>query len=318
MHILLFEKLEIEDKKLEELVNPFLKQGHTFEKIEVNSSNETIKEKVSKADILVLGNMKLTDELIKIAVKLKFISIAFTGVDHIDLEQCKKQNIAVSNASGYATNSTAETTIGLMISVMRRFNEVEDNLRNGKTKENLVGPILNEKTIGVIGTGAIGQKVITILNAFGSKVLGYSPSYISKEDARKKGYEKVELNELLANADVITIHCPLNEKTRDLISENEFKQMKKGAYLFNLARGPIVNTNALIKALESNKLRAAGIDVFNTEPPLLVTDPILKVKNLVCLPHIGWYSEQSLIKRAEIAFENIKMWLDNKQQNIVL
>lgn len=317
MKIVLLESLGITDEKLAALTEPFLQAGHSFTAYTRTSDPEILVKQAQDADIIVIGNMPLTGEVISRCEQLKFISIAFTGFDHVDIDQCRKQGVAVSNASGYATAAVAEATIGLMISVMRRFKETELRCRTGGTMEALVGSLLHGKTIGVIGTGAIGSAVIKLLNAFGCRVLGYSPSEKSPEEVQKVGYEKVSLEWLLKESDVVTLHCPLNDSTRGLIGVKEIALMKDNAYLFNLARGPVVDSAALADALNSGKLAGAGVDVYEIEPPLPEDHVLLQAKNIVTLPHIAWCSEQSLEWRAEIAFANISKWLAGKQQNIV-
>jgi len=318
MKIVLLEPLGNSEEKLKTLVQPFLADGHSFIALDQNSSEVTLLENMQDADVIVVGNMPLRGEMIAQCQKLRFISIAFTGFDHVDIEQCRRQGIAVSNASGYATTAVAEATIGLMISTMRHFRETEERCRSGGSKGGLVGPLLAGKTVGVIGTGAIGSAVIKLLNAFGCRVLGYSPSPKSPEEVRRIGYEKVSLEQLLAESDIITLHCPLNDSTRGLIGAKEIAQMKDGAYLFNLARGPVVDSQALADALNSGKLAGAGVDVYEVEPPLPLDHPLLHAKNVVTLPHIGWYSRESLERRAEIAFANICEWMAGKQQNRVV
>ncbi|HHT37400.1 MAG: NAD(P)-dependent oxidoreductase [Candidatus Wallacebacter cryptica] len=318
MKIVLLEPLGISEKKLSALVRPFLDAGHAFVAMPESSEKADWLREAKDADVVVIGNKPLPGEFISQCEKLKFISVAFTGFDHIDIEQCRKQGIAVSNASGYANTAVAETTIGLMISTMRRFKETEERCRTGGTKDGLVGPLLAGKTVGVIGTGAIGSAVIKLLNAFGCRVLGYSPSEKSPEEVRRVGYEKVSLEQLLAESDVVTLHCPLNDSTRGMIGANELASMKDGAYLFNLARGPVVDSQALAVALNSGKLAGAGVDVYEIEPPLPVDHPLLKAKNIVTLPHIAWYSHQSLELRAEIAFDNVREWMAGCQQNKVI
>lgn len=318
MKIVLLEPLGITEEKLSALVQPLLNEGHTFTALPKNSAQDALISSAEDADVLVIGNMPLPGEVIAKCARLQFISIAFTGFDHVDIEQCRKQGIAVSNASGYANAAVAEATIGMMISTMRRFKETEQRCRAGGTKDGLVGLLLTGKTVGVVGTGAIGSAVIKLLNAFGCRVLGYSPSDKSPEEVRKIGYEKVSFEELLAESDVVTLHCPLNDSTRGLIGAAEIGMMKDGAYLFNLARGPIVDSHALAEALNSGKLAGAGVDVYEVEPPLPQDHPLLHAKNIVTLPHIAWYSEQSLELRAEIAFENIRQWMAGNQQNIVV
>ena len=318
MKIVLLEPLGITDEKLSALVRPLQDEGHAFEALPGGSDTTKLINKAKDADVLIIGNMPLSGEIIAQCEKLRFISVAFTGFDHVDIDQCRKQGVAVSNASGYAVKAVAETTIGLMISTMRRFKDAEQSCRTKGTKAGLAGPLLYGKTVGVVGTGSIGSAVIRLLNAFGCRVLGYSPSEKPLEEVSRIGYEKVSLEQLLTESDVITLHCPLNDSTRGLISAMEIERMKDGAYLFNLARGPVVDSKALADALNRGKLAGAGVDVYEIEPPLPQDHPLLSAKNIVTLPHIAWYSHQSLDRRAEIAFENIRQWMAGKQQNKVV
>lgn len=318
MKIVLLAPLGVAEQKLSTLVQPFLDEGHTFTALPQNINQADLINEARDAEIIVVDNTPLSGEIISQCEHLKFISVAFTGFDHVDIAQCQKQGVAVSNASGYATNAVAEATIGLMISTMRRFKETEQRCRTGGTMAGLVGPLLTEKTVGVVGTGAIGSAVIKFLNAFGCRMLGYSPSEKSPEEIREAGYEKVSLEQLLAESDLVTLHCPLNDSTRGLIGAKEFESMKDGAYLFNLARGPVVDSNALADALNRGKLAGAGVDVYEIEPPLPQDHPLLQAKNIVALPHIAWCSHQSLELRAEIAFENIRQWMAGNPQNKVI
>lgn len=318
MKITLLESLGITEQKLAALIQPFLEEGHTFTAYLKTTDIPTLIQEAQNTQVVVIGNMPLPGEVISQCTQLKFISVAFTGYDHVDIAQCCRQMVAVSNASSYATAAAAEATIGLMISTMRRFKETEQRCRTSSTMTGLVGPLLTGKTVGVVGVGAIGSAVIQLLNAFGCRVLGYSQSEKTPEETQQIGYEEVSFQQLLAQSDVVTLHCPLNDSTRGMIGSDELAKMRDGAYLFNLARGPVVDCSALADALNNGKLAGAGVDVYETEPPLPQNHPLLQAKNIVTLPHIAWCSHQSLEWRAEIAFENIRQWLAGHQQNRVV
>ena len=181
-----------------------------------------------------------------------------------------------------------------------------------KNKRGALGNELSGKTVGIIGTGAIGSSVAKILNAFGCKILAYN-GFSHKQNTDIITY--LPLKEMLGQSDIITLHCPATPKSKHLINAQTISYMKKGAILINTARGAVVDSLALKNALEKGIIRAAGIDVFDKEPPLEENEPLLSAKNTLLTPHIAFASEESMQKRAKIVFENIDMWLCGKQIN---
>ena len=171
---------------------------------------------------------------------------------------------------------------------------------------------LSGKTFGVVGLGAIGRRTVKLAQAFGCKVLGYNRS--QKDIA---GVEQVDLETLLKESDIVSLHVPLTEATKGLIGEAELALMKPTAILINTARGPVVDTAALAKALTDGTIAAAGIDVFNGEPPIAADNPLLKAPNTLLAPHIGFATKEALAKRAVIAFKNVAMYLQGKPQNVM-
>ena len=262
-------------------------------------------------EAIIVANQPLSGEVIRGFRKLQFLSVAFTGYDHIDMEACREKGVVVSNCAGYSTVAVADLVFGMVISLYRRMRECDSVIRQGGTKDGLIGPELEGKKFGVIGTGAIGQRVATIANAFGCEVLAYSRS-------RKElpGVRYVELSELLQESDIISLHVPLTEQTKGLIGKEELAQMKKSAILINTARGPVVDSAALAEALKSGQIAGCGIDVFEQEPPMK-DHPLYHTPNTLITPHIGFATIEALQKRAKIAYENIAAWRAGNPQNRV-
>ena len=315
MNIVLLESLGIPDSLLEELTAPLKAAGHSFTAYARTADEAKLIAESRDADVLMLANMPLPGSVINACENLKYINIAFTGVDHVDMAAAKAKGIAVSNAAGYATQAVAELTIGQMISLLRNVNATENQCRRNGTKNGLVGSELGGRTVGVIGTGAIGQRVAQLCGAFGCKVLGYAPR---PKEAAKQWLTYVSLEELLEQSDIVTLHCPLTEETRGLIGEKELARMKPGAYLINMARGPVVDSEALASALNNCRLAGAAADVFEQEPPIPQQHPLLNARNCRVTPHIGFASQQSMALRARIVFDALQGWLEGREVNRVL
>lgn len=316
MKIVVMEPLGVAMTKIEALAANLQAAGHEFV---YYTTKETEQEKllarVQDADIIMLANQPLSAEIINACPNLKMLSVAFTGVDHVDLAACRARNIMVCNAAGYSTNAVAELVFGLAISVIRNIVPCDARCRTAGTKDGLVGFELFGKTFGVVGTGAIGSRVAKIAAAFGCRVLAYSRSV--KAELQQAGVEYVSLDELLAQSDFVSLHVPLTAATRGLLNAEAISKMKQGAVLLNTARGPVVDSEALAAALNSGKLAGAGIDVFEVEPPIATEHPLCSAKNTVLTPHVAFASREALEKRAEIVFANIEKWLAGAPQNIV-
>ena len=315
MKVVLLESLGISKEVLDSYADVLKAQGHSFEAYEKDTDTEVMVERAKDADVVMIANMPLKGEVISRCKNLKFIDVAFTGVDHVDLKTAESMGIAVSNASGYSNESVAELVMGMILSLLRNVPQVEVRCREGKTKDGLVGRELKGKTVGVVGTGAIGSRTAQLCHAFGCDILAYDlfpkknpPEYI----------KYVSLEELLSNSDIITLHCPLTDESRHLINKERIALMKPGTILINAARGPVVNSEALAEALNNDKIGGAGIDVFETEPPLNTDHPLLHSKNTIVTPHIAFASEESMKLRAKIVFENIQKWMSGEQINKIL
>jgi len=315
MRIVMLEPLGISEEKVMELAKPLIEKGHEFEfcgsKIE---SQEEIKRRASDADVLIIANSPLSGEVIRSAPKLKMISVAFTGVDHVDADACRERNIVVCNAQGYCTDAVAELTFGLIISVLRNIVACDARTREGKTKDGLVGYELLGKTLGIVGTGAIGRRVAEIAKVFGCKIIGYD--IYPNEQAREIGIEYVSLEKLFSESDIITLHTPLTEETKHLVNKERIALMKPTAIIINAARGPVVDSQALADALNEGRIAGAGIDVFEDEPPISPDHPLLNAKNVTVTPHIAFATKESIYRRAEITFRNISAWMNGRPENV--
>ena len=313
MKIVLLEELGIKDSILEKYIKKLEKEGHTFiaykRDLDINKQIERVKD----ADILMIANMPLDKRVVENAKNLKFIDVAFTGVDHISVSYAKTRGIKISNASGYATEAVSELCISFMIELLRNIKENEESLRNGGTKEGFVGNLLCGKTVGIVGAGQIGRRVASLCKAFGCKVIAYNRSKIEDSSIDKQ----VELDELLRESDNVSLHCPITDDTKGMIGKDELSLMKNSAILINTARGAIVKTDDLVFALNNNIIRGAAIDVYDKEPPLLKDYPLLKTKNVILTPHMGFSSLESMEKRANIVFDNLFSFLDGNWKNRV-
>lgn len=315
MNIVLLESLGIPDSLLEQYAAKLGAAGHTFTAYPRTGDTARLIKEARDADVLMLANMPLSGEVIRACTHLKFIDVAFTGVDHVDLDAARRKSVTVSNASGYSTTAVAELTVCMMLSLLRNVSAVEARCRAGQTKDGLVGCELAGKTVGIVGTGAIGLRVAALCHAFGCEVIAYSRT----QRADAPDYVRyVPLDALMTLSDVVTLHCPLTEETRGMINEQRLALMKPGAILINAARGGVVDTRALADALESGRLGGAGVDVFDSEPPLCTDHPLLHTPNTLVTPHVAFATAESMELRADIVFDNLNQWLQGHPVRLVL
>ncbi|MFO7939517.1 MAG: NAD(P)-dependent oxidoreductase [Bacteroidales bacterium] len=313
MKIVQLEPIGLKQSRLERVKADFKEQGHDY--IYHTDRAQTTEEIIARAhdaEVLVISNMLLTKEILLASPKLKMISVAFAGVDHVDMETCNARNIIVSNGGEYSRHAVAELTLGMAIQLLRKFDWHQQQVRNGKTREGFLGTELHGKTYGIIGTGSIGGRVAELAHAFGCKITAYNRSKI---DAAYIHYKS--LDEVLKTSDIVSIHLPLTEETRHLIGPRELSLMKPEAILINTARGPLCDYQALAQQLKDKKLGGAAIDVYETEPPLPADHPLFSTPNTFLLPHIGYATNQAIEKRGEIVMENIHSWLKGKPQNLM-
>lgn len=277
------------------------------------TDTQTLIERGQDADILLVSNLPLNGDVIRGCGKLKMISVAFTGVDHIALDACKEKGVLVSNSAGYSTAAVADLVFGLLIGIYRNISACDRVVRQEGTKDGLVGFELEGKKFGVIGTGAIGLRVASIAKAFGCEVLAWSRT--KKEAA---GITYTDLDSLLSTCDIVSLHVPLTPETKGLIGEAQLKLMKSNAVLINTARGPVVDSEALARALKDKVIHAAGVDVFETEPPIPSGHPLFSAPNLLAAPHVAFATKEALEKRAVIVLNNVNLWMAGTPQNVIL
>ena len=313
--IVIMESLGISAEELALRKKPFEEQGHVFADFPRTTDVPTLIEQAKDADAMIIANMPMPGEVISSCDQLKFIDVAFTGVDHVGLAAAKERGVKVSNASGYSNESVAELVLGMALNILRNVGAVEARCREGLTKDGLVGWELKGKTVGIIGFGKIGHRSAELFHAFGCKVLAHSRTV--KPDAPDY-VEQIALDELLAQSDIVVLHCPLNDSTRGMINADKLAMMKRSAILINVARGPVVVAKDLADALNNGVIAAAGIDVFDKEPPLDLSEPLLNCKNCLVTPHVAFATKESMSLRAEIVFDNLAAFLAGEQKNVIL
>ena len=313
--IVILESLGVSAGKLEALKAPFEARGHVFCEYERTADPQALIWQAQDADALIIANMPLRGEVIRACKGLKYIDVAFTGVDHVDLAAAREMGIKVSNASGYSNEAVAELALGMALSLSRNLTAVEACCRQGGTKDGLVGFELRGKTVGIIGMGSIGRRSAELFHALGCPILAHNrtlhsdfPDYVTQ----------VALEELLRSSDIVLLHCPLNDSTRGMINRERLALMKPTAMLINVARGPVVVARDLQEALNSGVIAAAGVDVFDAEPPLAPDEPLLHCKNCLVTPHVAFASRQSMELRADIVFDNLAAWMAGRQKNVIL
>ena len=286
-----------------------------FAEYEKTADIPTLIQEARDAEVMILANMPMPGEVIEKCEKLRFIDVAFTGVDHVGLDAARARGIQVSNASGYSNEAVAELVVGMAISLMRHIPETQERLRAGGTKEGLVGCELRGKTVGIIGYGKIGSRTGELMRAFGCDILAQSRS---RHPEYPDFVEQVSQSELLRRSDIVVLHCPLNDSTRGMIDYEKLCMMKPSAVLINVARGPVTNEDDLARALKEGVIAGAAVDVFTKEPPLPGDTQMLSAPNTLLTPHIAFASRESMTLRAQIVFDNLRAWLDGGQNNIVL
>ena len=313
--IVIMESLGISAEELAARKAPFEAQGHVFVDYPKTTDPAKLVEEAKDADAMILANMPMPADVLRKCDNLKFIDVAFTGVDHVGLDAAKEKNIAVSNASGYSNEAVSELVIGTTLSLARNLRSVEDRCREGKDKTGLVGWEIKGKTVGIIGLGKIGTRTAELFHAFGANVLAQSRTH---HDGVAEYIEQVSQEELLRRSDIVVLHCPLNDSTRGMINAEKLAMMKPTALLVNVARGPVVVEKDLAAALENGVIAGAAIDVFDKEPPLDTASPILHAPNCLVTPHVAFATQQSMSLRAEIVFDNLAKWMEGHQINTIL
>lgn len=313
MKLVIIEPLGVDQNKLLSMAQAVLPQDIEITYYDTRvSDTDTLINRGRDADIIAVSNLPLNADVINGCTNLKMLAVAFTGVDHIAMDACRQKGITVCNCAGYSTAAVADLVFGMVVALYRNLIPCNEAVRREGTKEGLIGFELEGKTFGIIGTGAIGLRVASIAQAFGCRVLAYSRT---KKDV--PGITYTDLETLLKNSDIVSLHTPLTPETRGLIGEKELSSMKPSAILINTARGPVVDSAALADALNCGKIAGAGVDVFEMEPPVPADHPLLNAKNLIATPHVAFATREALVKRAAIVFDNIDRWIKGTPANVI-
>ncbi len=332
MKIVVFEVEEWERVEFQELE----KEHNIY--YETGNIGDTDLESYRDADIIsVFIYSDLSRKVLEKFTRLSLIATRSTGYDHIDTDYCSEKNIAVANVPTYGDNTVAEHVFGLLLTISHNMTEAIDRTRKGDfSQRGLRGFDLQDKNFGIIGTGSIGLNTAAIASGFRMNVFAYDVKP-RPEEAGRIGFTYVALDELLAESDIISLHVPYNKHTHHLIGEEEFSKMKDGVVLLNTARGAIVNIKALLNALASKKVRAAGLDVLTEEPAireeaelirrsfqegydleaLLADHILLRLRNVYITPHSAFNTEEAIRRILTTTVDNIKSFIGNTKKNLV-
>lgn len=300
----------------------------TFEKWEAlgnltvykyTSASEVV-PRLKDSDIAIINKVKMTDEVIKSLPKLKLICVTATGYDNISLSACKERGVALCNVKGYSTHSVAQVTMALVLSLMTHLDEYCDSVKNGEYQnsgiENRLTPVFHElygKTFGIVGLGNIGRQVARIAEAFGCNVLCFKKT-------PDPNYCCVDLETLLKNADIVTLHLPLNDQTEKIIGEKELSLMKPNAILVNVSRGAVTDEKAVAEALKNHTIGGFATDVYSVEPMENIS-PLNEIKdfeNVLLTPHMAWGAYESRIRCINEIAENIAAYIKNERRNRIV
>ena len=283
------------------------------------STQEEARVRVADADVIIVNKVKMNEDVLKNAPNLKLICETATGYDNIDIAYCNSRGIKVANTPAYSTSCVAQVTVSMACSLLTHLNEYRNFVHNGSYQKsvsaNMLEPIYHEfegLTWGIIGFGNIGKRVGLVASALGCKLLVNKRTPI-------EGYECVDLETILKNSDIISIHCPLTDKTRGLIGKKELEMMKKSAIIINVARGAIWDEGAVADAILDGTIGGMACDVFLEEPqpnehPY---NKILDKENVILTPHMAWGSFESRTRCFNTVLSNIEAHLDGREQNLV-
>jgi len=291
-------KILVSDALSEEGLKVFKESKELSVDVKTDLKPDALKEVIKDYDALVVRSAtKVTSEIIQAAKKLKVVGRAGVGLDNVDLEAATQKGIIVMNTPAGNTISTAEHTFSMILALSRNIPQANASTKKGEWKRSkFMGVEVYGKTLGIVGFGRIGSEVAKRALSFGMKILAYDP-FLSAEVAESIGVEIAELKKVLQEADYITVHTPLTDETRHMISDKEFGLMKKGVRVINCARGGIIDEAALVKALKELKVAGAAMDVFENEP-LSAENELLKLDNVILTPHLGASTEEAQVNVA--------------------
>ena len=277
--------------------------------------------RIGNAQAVITNKVPVTEAIMNQCTELRYIGVMATGYNIIDVEAAKKRNIVVTNVPAYSTNAVAQHVFALILDFYSSAHEYAQDVANGGWIKSpdfsyMLKPMMElyGKTLGIAGYGSIGRQVAKIAKAFGMNVICYTrtPARIPKED----GIKTVTREELFALSDILTIHCPLTDETKNMINENTLSLMKKSALLINTARGPIADETALAHALQNNTIMGYGTDVLCTEP-MQKTNELYKLPNVRITPHVAWSPKETRERLMNVIVQNFSAWLDGHPQNCV-
>lgn len=303
MKIVFLEPLGLSVERIDEECKSLRLSGHEVIIYPDRCPEKNI-ERASDADIVVESNMPLDKEFLEACPNLRMLSIAFTGLDHIDMKECERRGIVVNNAAGYSTEAVAEESICMMIGLYRHIMENDKITRQCSGNSIAPGREIANKTVGVIGLGAIGCRTAKLAQAFGCKVIAWNRTPKEVENVTL-----VDKETLFRESDIVTLHIALNDETRDFITKKELGMMKPSAIIVNAARGPIINSSDLAESLKNGRIAGAALDVYDNEPPLKNDNPLLYAPNTILLPHIGFATKEAFETRLKIIVSNIERFL---------
>jgi glycerate dehydrogenase len=290
----------------------WIEHGETF--------SEQVVERLRGATIVISNKLPLRSAQLSQLPDLKLIAIAATGSDNIDLDYCRRHEIAVSNARGYAVNSVPEHVLMLMLALRRNLLAYRADVETGKWQLSKQFCLLthklhdlNQSTLGIIGYGSIGQAMATLGESIGMRVLISEHKHAATVRAGREPFENI-----LQQGDVISLHCPLTDETRDLFGAAEFAMMKPNALLINTARGALVEDAALIEALQTGRIAGAGYDALREEPPRQGS-PLLELNlpNFIITPHVAWASDEAVQALADQVIDNIEAFISGTPRNLL-
>lgn len=332
MRIIIFEVEEWERGSFDSL-----KESHDVQLLENKLTLENAGQYADAEIISTFIYSNLNREVLEQFQDLKLIATRSTGYDHISLDCCEDQDITVCNVPEYGDNTVAEHVFGLLLALSHNLVEAVDRTRRGDfSLRGLKGFDLRGKTLGVIGTGSIGQYVIQIAHGFSMEIIAYDV-YPDQELAERLDFTYLGMEEVLSKADILTLHVPANEKTHHLISDREFRKMKEGVVVINTSRGSILDIEALSRALGDGKVAAAGLDVLPEEPTireesellrsfyheeynlrtLLAGHVLLRLRRVIITPHSAFYTKEALQRIVVTTIENIHAYVAGKPINVV-
>ena len=294
-------------KDIEQVVLTYAPEGYDVSAINASASDEERIVLTHDADYLIVYATSVSEDLLKASPKVRHIQLLSAGYDRIDIGMTNRYNVPVSNNGGANSWAVAEATVGLILGVLRRLVEADAFVRAGRWRGTIQGFDTYElagKTVGIVGLGNIGKKVAQRLYGF-ETVLRYADAFPADAAFEAKyGLERRSLDELLAEADILTLHVPLLASTKRMIGREQLAKMKSSAILINTCRGDVVDGEAVIEALQSGTIRGAGLDVFDPEP-IAKDSPLLIMPNVMLSAHLAGTTYDTFFRRAEFAFENI-------------